>query len=346
MADILDSVLSFLPESRIGRDLNGSVMWVGAVSFEDRCTRSLQILRQEGIKLCRVCALNYGTTAYPADLDKEKRRNNASILRNLARSALAAWKPLSVEEYSYYSVREVLTRAFHQADKDTTVVVDITCLTKIHTIALAALLPLVKNDVVIACTSPENYRHPDEMKLAWKDIIIGPIGGDGSLHNEQHSRGIILTGLESARLIVSLSEIEPSGGTVVLPLNQRRRDFSAANIRKNQRILSQLTRGANSAWKVGRADISDLKALKNLVCAEILEAQQYDAPIFLFPFGPKAFVFSSALTLVEKYARGAWFVYPIPAFYDVGYTEGSASTSWRRVIHEENTVPLLSPSSG
>jgi hypothetical protein len=321
-------------------------MWVGAVSFEDRCTRSLKVLHQASVKLSHVCALNYKTTAYPADQDREKRKGNLSDLRSLARAAKAAWKPLSVEEYSYYSVRDVLGRFLFQAESGSTIVIDITCLTKIHTIAIAALLPLIKSDVVIAYTSPDNYPHPGERKLAWKDIIIGPIGGTGSLRNEQYSRGIILTGLESARLIVSLSEIEPSGGIVVLTLNEKRPDLTVENMRKNQRIVSQLTSGPNPGWKVGRADIRNHDALKGLVCSEICEAEKHNAPMFLFPFGPKSFVFYAALILAERYDQSAWFVYPIPAFYEVGYTEGSASTSWLKLLRNYETDALPGPASG
>ncbi|MGH8601479.1 MAG: hypothetical protein ACREXR_01465 [Gammaproteobacteria bacterium] len=88
-------------------------------------------------------------------------------------------------------------------------------MTRIHVLGLAATLGTTLRELpwAIAYSSPENYGNLDSASksLGWKDIIVAPIAETAVLLYEAYGRGIILAGHEADRLIVALSEIEPSG---------------------------------------------------------------------------------------------------------------------------------------
>ncbi|MGH8601478.1 MAG: hypothetical protein ACREXR_01460 [Gammaproteobacteria bacterium] len=72
----------------------------------------------------------------------------------------------------------------------------------------------------------------------------------------------------------------------------------------------------------------DISSLDAAVEREIVAAKQRNAPVILLPNGPKSLVFFTALKLCTEYPNASWFVYPVPAGYDVDYSEGTAGISW------------------
>jgi len=162
----------------------------------------------------------------------------------------------------------------------------------------------------------------------WKDVLIAPLAETAALLNEAHSRGIIIPGHEADRLILGLAELEPSGGLILLMATPERPDLYELSIRNNRRVISQLTSMRSASWSRKILDWDDFEGLKESVAREIEAAREYDAPVILFPFGPKSFLFLTALSLAAAYPEASWFVYPIPTSYDVNYSEGLERTTW------------------
>jgi hypothetical protein len=313
--------------------LPGSTAWVGAISFEDRCVSSLDALRREGARVSNVFALDYGKVSHLLGNGRQSRRERQMDMEYSSKRLMANWNLVPVDAYGYSSIKSAMKNVLERIGPSSPLIVDITCMTKIHVMAIASLAPSAPNDIIIAYTSPDNYAPQGREHAQWRDIIIAPIAGSASLFNETFSRGIIITGLDAGRLVVSLSEIEPSGGIVIYPHTPERPDFLSSNRSLNKRIVSQLTVNQRSrSWSTAQMRLNDFESLKGRIQSEIVLARRQNAPVILFPCGPKALVFAVAVTLAEEYGDGSWFVYPIPSFYDPGYTEGAASTLWTKLI--------------
>ena len=202
--------------------------WFGAVSFEDRCVASVLWLQRNGLRLHSAIALNYPTEVLPQAEDKRRRQANRKIFQSAAKSVFSdGWREITLEPYAFQSIQTMVAEAV-KAQKIDFAVFDVTCMTKIHALGLAATLATTLEGLswVIAYSSPENYGNLDSTsrRLGWKDIIVAPIAETAVLLYEGHSRGVIVAGDEAERLIVALAEIEPSGGVVVIGESPKRPD--------------------------------------------------------------------------------------------------------------------------
>jgi hypothetical protein len=62
--------------------------------------------------------------------------------------------------------------------------------------------------------------------------------------------------------------------------------------------------------------------------SQIELATQADAPVVLFPYGPKSMLFLVAISLCVGYPEASWFVYPTPYGYPLDYSDGVERTIW------------------
>lgn len=90
--------------------------------------------------------------------------------------------------------------------------------------------------------------------------------------------------------------------------------------------------GLAAGWRRTSVAANDPTGIARIVIEEAELALNDEAPILLFPFGPKAHVFVAAFHLALTYGAASWCVYPVPVAYNVDYTQGSAATSWMRVM--------------
>lgn len=306
--------------------------WFGAISFEDRCVASVQWLQRSGLRLDSAVAMNYPTQVLLKTEDKRRREKNRDIFQSAAESVLSeASQGLTIEPYSFQAVQSLVLEAVRDQQIDFAIF-DVSCMTRIHVLGLAATLGTTLSELpwAIAYSSPENYGNLDSASKShgWKDIIVAPIAETAVLLYEAYGRGIILAGHESDRLIVALSEIEPSGGLIVIGDSPWRPDLADLSERVNRRVFQHLTKLRASRWEKVQVSFRDISSLDAAVEREIVEARQKSAPVILLPNGPKSLVFFTALKLVMEYPNGSWFVYPVPAGYDVDYSEGTAGISW------------------
>lgn len=310
---------------------SGSAVWIGALSFEERCVNSIEMLSREEFSLDRTILLDYPTQAVPELQDLELRK--VHLARMMEASAKVNKTPIERKNVVSHSFQEFysLLDFTVQEDRSSLYILDATCLSKVHTLALAAVLNEKKGaDWIVAYSVPENYQSvADEIaNIGWKDIIVAPLAETAYLFNEISSRGIILPGHDVDRLIIALSELEPAGGTIVMADTPRRPDLRQMSFTKNKNIIRQLEGLQSRVWKTETVGLHDLDLLEKLILDEVELAKEKSAPIILFPFGPKLHVFFAGLLLCELYPEASWFVYPIPHNYGVNYTEGVDTTLW------------------
>lgn len=310
------------------------VLWIGALSFEARSTASLsQIISTGTPTITHITVLDYATNILPKDKGEMKREINWIRFQDLSaqlRSVEMHRKVVSA--HIYQSLEDQLTKELSDQSLDAAVI-DISCLTKIHTLATAYALAKFKRRIpwYIAYTTPENYgfvADPNHEIPSWQDIIIAPFAETAHLFNEASGRGIILPGHESDRLRVALAEIEPAGGLIIMAESKGRPDLRLISERKNQKTIQQLERKRSSKWVKFTIPIWDFVSLAKRVSQEISLAKQHDAPVILFPYGPKSLVFAVTYQLTQEYPESAWFVYPIPSSYDAFYSFGVQETIW------------------
>jgi len=315
------------PASVIKRATERPLLWIGALSFEERASASLVRLAQYVIP-AEVVVLEYPSEARQVFESRDRRSRVRSAIRGVLGAGCVVRDP-EVDPYSFYDLQEVV-REFLSRVSEYSVVLDISCLTKIHAIALAELVSRnLVGDCEVAYTVPENYGHMSGgPQTGWRDVIVVPFAESARLLNEDSSRGIVIPGHEPERLIAALAELEPSGGAIVVADAAGRPDFRAISERRNRRIVSQLLRLRTYHWERTVIRISDWSSISQLVQRQVIAAESKEAPVILFPYGPKPLVMAAALSLARSYEAGSWFVYPIPVSYDVNYSEGQGETLW------------------
>ena len=307
--------------------------WLGPVSFEVRCSGSLAALTTTDCVVSKCQVFDYLTKAGPEEEDKARRRDSISEIERYARElgAVLAHKG-EVSAYAGAGFQRIISSALRALEVDEGLVIDISCLTKIHTVMLASVLAGLdrKDSVMLAYTLPENFLHMAGESVffeGWDDIIVAPISDteDARLGNESEARGVIITGHEGHRLSVALNEIEAASYRIITGVIPERPDFERVTRRHNREVYRSLVASPQAEAKV---DFRAAGEVFEFVRAEILRAEQSSAPVYLYPFGTKSVVLAAALACSVLYPLRSWFVYPIPSSYDVRYTEGTWKTHW------------------
>jgi hypothetical protein len=319
-------------------------LWFGALSFEERCSGSLASIERNDLRVDKMIALEYSIDPHPMTEGRERIRKNKDILQDFNDRLCAEELEFKrIDSYSFQGLQEIVETAVESPDDF--IIFDITCMTKIHALALAATLAQIGSSCkwAIAYSTPENYGNLGGLTkgFGWQDIIIAPLAETASLYNEANGRGIIITGHEADRLIVALGELEPTGGVIVVPDTPKRPDLRYVSTRINSKIVRQLTGMRLQSWTRHVVSIDDLAKLRSCISREVDLARRYEAPVMLFPYGPKSLIFFSALQLSSEYPEASWFVYPILSTHFVSYSEGIENTMW--LMPKTVAVPELSP---
>jgi hypothetical protein len=309
-------------------------LWIGALSFETRCVGSLAELHGANAKLHKGILLDYDTRVTPLREAASLRKDNLGVLKSFSEKTFVKdFRTTKLNPYVFDDLRLLLEHEFTEQHSDL-LIVDLTCLTKIHALAAATFVAQTHKPsqrILLAYSVPENYGYVDESlepDPAWRDVIIAPFGETAQLFNESSGQGIVVPGHESYRLIVAMAEIEPAGGIILLPEHRGRPDLRHLMVRRNQRLVQQLTRMQSRHWSQHRVPIAGSGLIKQHVSTVIAAAKEKRAPVILFPFGPKPIIYEISLLLAREYAEAAWFVYPVPVEYDVNYSFGIDQVMW------------------
>lgn len=327
------SVSEFSPT--LGLERGASALWIGASSFEERCWGSLETLAEAGIRVPRALRLDYDSRTSEEDEAQHRRAVNREHQGNVLRQ-------LGCDDLVAIAVGAMTTSAFLGKLSDAAVVgrnldaivIDLSSMTRLHVISLATILPhiAVGQRVVLGYTQPENYPRMAERRSDWEGfnrVVIAPLAPGASLRAESRARGVIILSHESQRLLVALSEFEPNGGSIVKPQTGRRPDFAAVAANRNRMLLRRLIDIGD--WKSQAMPFGDGYGVAQAVVEQAEIAKANDAPLMLYPFGPKPLIAAAGLAASQAYPEAAWVVYPVPSFYDPLATEGVAETCWAEV---------------
>lgn len=251
----------------------------------------LRHLRGLKVKVGSGIALNYQTNVTPpADAEKRIESNWNAMEKNSGEVLEQPLRRKQLPPYGFPQLQKVLERYVLRFNVDLAFF-DITCFTKIHTLALAVSLASSVSRLkwVLAYTPPENYTNFEDSAdqgPGWKHVILAPLGATAFLFNESGGRGILLPGHEADRLVVALAEIEPVGGLIVMADTEGRPDLRLVSERRNQKVLRHLTKLGGARWMKKVIGVGDLQAMRDCVQREIVRAKGKNAPVILFPYGP------------------------------------------------------------
>lgn len=310
-----------------------TVLWIGALSFEERCTASLARLLKVSQPPAAAVLFDYPTVVYPASQDRDRRRRNRKLLEDACGRASPAvpLNVMTVEPYSYRAAQRAVRKQIDALQPDQ-VVLDLSCLTKIHVIALTHPAIFASNrDWELAYTMPETYGHLETSKDTgggWRDVLVLPVGEPLEILNESEARGVVLAGHEGDRLIIALSELEPASGVIVSARADGRPDLRSRTEHRNLLMTQLLTSRGPGRWATEAVSVRDPRSLAEVVESQVSHARAAGAPAFLYPFGPKPFVALTAMQLASAAELASWFVYPIPNSYDVDYSYGVGPVTW------------------
>jgi len=310
-----------------------TLYWIGAVSFEERCSGSLQVLAASERRVARAYVLRYATTVVGArDLEERRNRRMDSMVSMLAKSGCKDIIDREVDAYGSRDTAEVVEQCVGRLSPNDELVVDITCLTKITAITACGRLATRGGTACVAYTLPRVYGGMAENRRdfgGWRSSVIMPLGREPRSLDEGKSRGIVVPGHESHRLTIALGDIEPSGGCLVRAITPDRPDFEAVTASRNRRLIETFV--GRRGWKEQRVVFTDSSTMRELVALEAAVARQNQGPLYLYLLGPKSLLASGVMSAVSEYPEGSWIVYPAPSFYDAEYSSGIGTTYWWHV---------------
>jgi len=316
------------------------VAWFGINGFEDRCVASLERLNAAKTKLSAIHFIDYPTIATPTAEDYIIRKAHRELVVTIAKNHAARFYSAKVDAYASTGLEAEFQSFIKSAANNSVLIIDFTCFTKIHIITLVNMLSnidLHHKEVLVVYTSPWAYGNLDRIakQIGWRDVIIAPVASNANMKNEAYSRGLVIAGHESERLWAALNEIEPASGVLTLGRIPARPDITRLSEQVNKKIIKHMALDYDAAWRVEVIDVSDVDGMEKCVASEVEKARESDAPVILYPFGPKSLIFVASRYLFEHYAESSWFVYPVPARYDLSYSEGSAAACWFKIDAEE-----------
>jgi hypothetical protein len=85
----------------------------------------------------------------------------------------------------------------------------------------------------------------------------------------------------------------------------------------------------NGGWERVVIDLAETVDSVGNVSDRVLSAASIlNAPIILYPFGPKIVVFCFGMLLTLSYPSASWAMYPVPRTHPITYSDGVGSTQW------------------
>jgi len=215
------------------------------------------------------------------------------------------------------------------------VVFDLTCLTKVHTIALADWLASRElPSVTLAYTEPQEYRTPSQFLARggrWLDVLVAPIRYAPETY-ASGSSALVIPGHDGGRLRLALDEYEVAYATILSVDTPARPVLTAVQRTRNDWLYDEISVGRYRHWKsesVAQGDSTRVGEIVSEICGHAIVE---DLRFALFPFGPKSIVFAATFEAAIQCPERIWFAVPIPLSYDIEYTAGVGSTFWANTL--------------
>lgn len=314
---------------------------VSAVSFERRGTATSKRLKESGIVPTEHYVFDYDTVAVPRDEDEAirqlQREYYETCFRGSCRMTFLRKNPAFSFSRLVLQMTEILA-----ASKSAAIYIDISCLTRVHLLAIVTAVtrvPIDTDQMRFAYTPPMSYAFEGGSQFGWRDVLHVPIGRPRQLTREGHALGVVLTGHEGERLAVALEELEPGSGIVVFSNTPGRPDFLYRSEEVNRGIVGRLRTlsvdvgleggdGKTPGWSIEIADVFDADKLSGLIDRVVLRARDLKAPLILYPFGPKVHTVVAAMKMACARGLDTWVVYPVPTRFQVHGTIGIGPTTF------------------
>lgn len=300
----------------VGAKSRGCV-FVMVNSYEARTSHAMQQFLAQINAPTEFILVDYRGGATSQTTAEERRNKNFELfLKKIKDAGHTRPAVQAIDPYSFSALNQfvqTLVRDHRESD----IIIDLTCMTKVHAMALgasiAALSPDDRRRFVMSYVIPDAYGILPKGEVAgWQRVIIAPLVQGAVLENERDSRAILLPGFEADRLVAALAEVEPSHGLAIIQGFESRPELG---MMANDQTASVLRLAPASQWEQMTCSILDPVTLLAEIGKETELAKRKHAPMFLYAFGPKPTAVLGAFELARKYPRGAWFVYPVPNGY-------------------------------
>ena len=309
-----------------------NIFWIGALSFEDRCMGSINSLLKNNLVIKKAFILDYLNVLLIPKESEENRSQNKRMMLILIKNQ---FQLLGIHPYRYSEFFGMLEKTYEDISRSNNrcvIVIDFSCLTKIHTVALAYWICKQKLSIpiVLAYSQPEFYGNP--YKNIW---------GKGKLTRTLHIRldlnstktysstnVIAILGHEGDRLRLAINEANPDDGLVIKVLPKKiPSKLSTVTDIQNSWLYQEIHDGIRD-FKIKKLEYDNISELIKLITNYCKAAKDINSRIVLCPFGPKPFIYYTAFAILSTYPELAWLFYPVPASYDPDYSKGFDKTLW------------------
>lgn len=297
-------------------------VWLGALSFEERCLGSLESLLRAGGEVEAVHLVDYTTRVRPRSDAAEYRAIHLNRFEGLVGRDRIQSRRFAGARY-VEGLRFLSEVGLHHPP-DIPLMVDATCLTKLHATAVAYMLLSEWRDrrVVLAFSYPNSYGPASSWQHGrWKDVVQVRLDLDSEYHH-RGAEGIAVMGHEGDRLRLGLHEVQPEALTVVQYCSPDNRFPEAQTVAEiqNAELLNSIADGSEPRYEL--AEVGDLVELSTVVAKRVESARLLDRRLVLFPLGPKWLVLYTAYEALRMFMEGTWACYPVVSEYDVKYSIG------------------------
>ena len=309
----------------------GSVTWLGALGFEDRAPAGLEVLARRA-DIERAIVVRYNTDVRPRGEARAAAARNldrmADILAHSAPGVGLEQRP--VQAYGSSDIRSIVGELLVDLpERSQTFVIDLTALTKIHVVTLAALLSELRpsTHLVVAYTAPERYGwkvgEPD-YRGEFGRSVFAPVGGLKMFVDEGASGttdAVVLFGHEGGRASYACAGLAFSRGLGVFFDSEVSSETLFIAQLVNQRFVDNARESGLAEWDFPVVSLADGVDLLGRRVREFVRNSDADR-IVLVPLGPKAAVMQAVFSAVESEMTELWVSYPIPSMYPLSYSEG------------------------
>ncbi|MBM4030804.1 MAG: hypothetical protein FJ291_03365 [Planctomycetes bacterium] len=276
--------------------------------------------------------LDYPTRIQPEREGQFKQTQNRDVMMQLLGDECQLRRIPSYRFGPLLGILDEVHASNHRAGREVQYIFDITCLTKLHTLALAYWLTTTPKlgRVLLAYSRPEDYGSPIRKvwdKGAWLEVLVAPFDIDP----EPEARGVVgigLPGHQGDRLRLALHDVPLDAGVIVVTESDDPR-VGLVTEAQNRWLFDDIARQKDPApVSLVRVAIWDMARLKEIVDATSDNARKKGMRLMLYPFGPKSLILGTSIFALSRYLLGTWYAYPIPRTYDLDYTVGVGTTYW------------------
>lgn len=328
---------------RLGELPSGST-WVGAVSFEQRCTESLKQLVELG-PIGAAHLIDYGTRVLPIARSDHYRNKNRRELVQAARDGSAPVVRKTLYPYQVPSGLQFFDAVAEDAIANDipALVFDVSCFTKLHALAWAVWCHerswKFGGRIFLANTTPLQYAWQERQSVVrgdYRDVVFTSVGRvqKRQLANEWRSAVdvVCLLGHEGLRLRLALSSLEILRGMAVLSSRPDGSDVGLMAQLENAAFLQDAAANRGADWTLveSMGDPSDISA----AIEKFARGTAADR-IVIAPLGPKPLVIETALSAfrgLEDSSTSLWVSYPVPQAYSLDYSIGVRHTQFYEYI--------------